>query len=136
MHSFLGLSFTQPLELLIITIQILCYLNQYYTVIFILGPHPFPVILIITLINSRAISAFLSSNSTHQSVAPKADNAQFCKRCKEWIAGRDHHCVFTGRCVEKSNYRYFVSYIFHSYILSCFLVGTIASNYELLINVR
>lgn len=99
MHSFLGLSFTQPVELLIITLQIVCYLNQYYTVIFLLGPHPFPVILIITLINSRAISAFLCSNSTHQPIAPRADNAQYCKRCKDWIANRDHHCVFTGRCV-------------------------------------
>lgn len=98
-RSFLGLNFTQPLELLLIATQILCYLNQYYTVVFLLGPHPFLVILIITLLNSRAISAFLCCNSLHQLATAQSENPQFCKKCREWISSRDHHCVFTGRCV-------------------------------------
>lgn len=90
----------------------------------------------ITFANSRALTALYFANATHQSVPPKSEGAQYCKKCLEWISYRDHHCVFTGRCVEKSNYGYFVSYVFYSYFLSTILVASILCEYNLLLNIR
>ena len=118
-----------------ITLQLICYLNQYYLVVFMLGPLPFWAILILTFANSRALIALYSSNSVHLPTPPKSEEAQYCRRCEKWITYRDHHCIFTGRCVEKDNYRYFISYVVYSYFLSTLLFGTIASNYTLLINI-
>jgi hypothetical protein len=130
-----GISYSHPLELLLLLTQLLCYANQYYVVVIALGPLPFWAILLITFLNSRALTALYSANSLHQKVLPKSDNCQYCRRCKEWILNRDHHCVFTGRCVEKNNYNYFISYVFYSYILSTVLVATIAIHYPLLLNI-
>lgn len=63
--SFLGIYFTSPLELLLILIQMICYLNSYYVSLFLLGPQPFYVILIITFLHSRAYTAWQLANSTH-----------------------------------------------------------------------
>lgn len=53
-----------------------------------------------------------------------------------YITNRDHHCVFTGRCVEKSNYPYFVSYLFYAYLLSAYTLIQIFKEYELLLEYR
>lgn len=63
-----GINFSQPAELLLLVTQLACYINQYYVVVFLLGPLSFPSILIITLLNSRALLALYSSNSTHKEV--------------------------------------------------------------------
>lgn len=94
-----GISFSQPVELLLLVTQIVCYVNQYYVVVFLLGPLSFPVILILTFLNSRALLALYSSNSTHAKTNSNAEGSQYCKRCSHWILHRDHHCIFTGRCV-------------------------------------
>jgi hypothetical protein len=135
-RKLLGLTFSQPPELLLLLLQLLCYLNQYYVVVFLLGPLPFWAILFVTFLNSRALIALYSSNSIHLRVLPKSPNSQFCRKCAQWISNRDHHCIFTGRCVEKSNYCYFISYVLYSYILSTTLVVSILSDYHLLWNVR
>ena len=65
LYSFLGIYFTNPLEVLLILTQIICYLNSYYVSLFLLGPQPFYVILIITFMHSRAYTAWQLANSTH-----------------------------------------------------------------------
>lgn len=132
----LGLHFCSISELLLLLLQLGCYINQYYVVIYLLGPQDFWVILLITFANSRALTALYQANATHQVAFPKGEGSQFCRKCREWISCRDHHCVFTGRCVEKSNYGYFVSYVLYSYILSTVLVATIMTEYTLLLNIR
>jgi hypothetical protein len=121
--------------MLLLLLQLACYINQYYVVVYLLGPIPFWAILILTFANSRALLALYVSNSTHQKTFPKSVNSQFCKKCSDWITHRDHHCVFTGRCVEKNNYAYFISYVLYSYILSTVLVASILCNYPLLVNI-
>lgn len=70
MPRLVGLMFSNPLELLIIMTQILCYANIFYTLVFLLGPRPFLFVLILTIIFSRAILAFYMANSTHLQVLP------------------------------------------------------------------
>lgn len=65
LSSFLGLYFTGPLEVFLILIQLICYLNSYYVSLFLLGPQPFFVILIITFMHSRAFTAWQLANCTH-----------------------------------------------------------------------
>ena len=99
MKNILFFQYSQPAELLLLILQIVCYFNQYYVVIFLLGPLPLIIILLLTFANSRALAALYSSNSVHRKMTPRSTNSQFCKRCATWIKDRDHHCVFTGRCV-------------------------------------
>lgn len=98
-RTLLRLSFSRPRELLLLLLQLACYSNQYYLVAYLLGPTPFWAILLLTFANSRALLALYASNSTHQPVVPSSERSQFCKQCRDWIVDRDHHCVFTGRCV-------------------------------------
>ena len=63
--KILGVYYSNFGELLLLILQLLCYLNQYYVVIFLLGPIPFWAILIVTFANSRALLALYSANSTH-----------------------------------------------------------------------
>lgn len=128
-----GVSFGHPLELLLLVFEVLCLGVQYYVVVFLLGPIPFWAILLVTFASSRALIALYSSNSVHKQVLPRSPDAQYCRRCKDWISNRDHHCMFTGRCVEKSNYGYFISYVFYAYFLSTILVTSIATNYPLVL---
>ena len=99
MKNILCFQYSQPIELLLLILQIVCYANQYYVVVFLLGPLPLIIILLLTFVNSRALTSLYSSNSVHRKVAPRSENSQFCKRCAHWIKDRDHHCIFTGRCV-------------------------------------
>lgn len=55
-----------------------------------------------------------------------------CRKCGEYIAGRDHHCIFTGRCVERANYGYFVSYVLYSYLLSFHTLFRVGSHYSII----
>lgn len=133
LSTFLGLYFTSPLEVFLILVQLICYLNSYYVSLFLLGPHPFYVILIITFMHSRAFTAWQLANSTHLASGRETEGTQFCRKCGVYICSRDHHCVFTGRCVEKRNYPYFVSYLFYSYLLSAYTLVQIIKEYELLL---
>jgi hypothetical protein len=115
--------------------QLLCYINQYYVVVILLGPLPFILILFLTFANTMALMALYASNSTHLRTAPNTEGSMYCKTCCQWISYRDHHCIFTGRCVEKNNYSYFISYLIYSYILSSAMVASILSQYPLLFNI-
>jgi len=65
LSSFLGIIFTSIGELLLIGVQLFCFINAYYVTVLLLGPLPFPVILLLTLLYSRALFALHLANSTH-----------------------------------------------------------------------
>jgi hypothetical protein len=134
--SILGVNFTGFDELLLIFAQLICYANSYYINVVLLGPLPFVIILVVTLMYSRGLLALQLANSTHANAIKNKEGSQYCKRCAVYISNRDHHCIFTGRCVEKANYCYFVSYLFYSYLLSVQTMVTLLSNYELLLEFR
>lgn len=70
LFGWLGVTFTSPGELLLILFQLICFANSYYVTVVLLGPLPLPVILLITLLYSRALLALHLANSTHNSTTP------------------------------------------------------------------
>jgi len=67
-----GINYAGPTELLMIILQLICYLNSYYVTVFILGPLPFTLILILTLINVLALTALYQANITHLHATPNS----------------------------------------------------------------
>ncbi len=65
LNSILGIRFSQNIELAIILLQLLCYVNQYNVVVFLLGPRPLWVIIMLTFFNFQALAALYGANSTH-----------------------------------------------------------------------
>ncbi|CAD8049325.1 unnamed protein product [Paramecium primaurelia] len=41
-----------------------------------------------------------------------------CKICQTCVLEMDHHCFFIGNCVGKNNYKYFISFICYTNILT------------------
>jgi hypothetical protein len=119
LSSFVGVNFTNYGELCLFAVQLLCFANAYYVTIVLLGPLSFLLILFITLLYSRALLALQLANSTHLAAGKDTEGSRYCRKCGYYVVGRDHHCLFTGRCVEKANYVHFLSYIFYAYLLSC-----------------
>jgi hypothetical protein len=95
----MGVTFTNLGELLLILVQLLCFANAYYVTVVLLGPLPLPVILLLTLLYSRALLALHLANTTHSPTSREAEGSRYCRKCGQYISGRDHHCIFTGRCV-------------------------------------
>lgn len=46
-------------------------------------------------------------------VPPRAKHCHLCKRC---ILKRDHHCTFLGRCIGFRNIRYYMSFLFWTWV--------------------
>lgn len=132
LYCWLGVTFTSPAELLLILVQLICYANSYYVIVVLLGPLPLPLILLITLLYSRALLALHLANSTHDLTTPEKEGSRFCKKCGEYISGRDHHCIFIGRCIERVNYGYFISYVLYSYLLSFYTLFTVGMQYPII----
>jgi hypothetical protein len=70
LFCWLGVAFTSPGELLLLLVQLICYANSYYVSVVLLGPLSLPVILLITLLYSRALLALHLANSTHDVTTP------------------------------------------------------------------
>ena len=48
---------------------------------------------------------------------PRASHCHICNSC---FLRLDHHCPWLGTCIAQRNYRYFFSFVVHSFILSLF----------------
>lgn len=121
------INFSNWSELLMIMIQVASYTNQFF-VQSILFPMPSIAFLILLIfMNIVAVRSFLKANSIHtpcKKTTHFSDDivrVSYCKLCETYIKGRDHHCSLIGRCVELANYRYFLSYVLYSYVLSVLL---------------
>ncbi|XP_061163830.1 probable palmitoyltransferase ZDHHC24 [Saccostrea echinata] len=43
-----------------------------------------------------------------------------CGICNVCVLKRDHHCIYTGRCIGYFNYRYYLTILFYSLMLAVF----------------
>ena len=52
------------------------------------------------------------------------DNCYHCPACGACIEGHDHHCVWTGKCIGKGNYKVFICFVVFTpcYFLTLLLV--------------
>jgi len=50
---------------------------------------------------------------------PKPDNAHHCSFCNKCVLNLDHHCPWINNCVGFNNMRYFLLFLFYTF-LSCF----------------
>ena len=47
---------------------------------------------------------------------PRADGTSLCKICVRRVHAFDHHCPFTGGCVGRDNYRFFLLFCLHCFL--------------------
>ena len=61
---------------------------------------------------SSSSSSSSSSSPSSPSISPTKHKSHYCKTCNACVDGRDHHCVWIGKCVGKSNRGRFVWFNF------------------------
>ena len=52
-----------------------------------------------------------------QHVPPRTHHCLTCRKC---VLRRDHHCFFVGRCIGYQNHKYFMLFVFHTFIGSIY----------------
>lgn len=59
----------------------------------------------------------LNCNICKQTKPPRSHH---CKRCKRCVHRMDHHCPWINNCIGYNNQKYFVQFLFYTFLVCCF----------------